>query len=142
MTPPKARILCIDNHWNGLLGRKQLLENNGYEVLEATTGDVGLQLFLSKPVDAVVLDYQMPGMNGDAVATEMKRVNSQVPIMLLSAFCPLQKNKLRAVDSFLSKSQPATTFLSALHEMLAARPKGCFEGWLMDWKQQNQGATP
>jgi CheY-like chemotaxis protein len=142
MTPPKARILCIDHHWNGLVGRKTLLENNGYEVLEATSGDVGLQLFLSQPVDAVVLDYQVPGMNGAAVATKMKRINSQVPIMLLSACCPLQKSKLRAVDSFLSKSQPATTFLSALHEMLDARPKGYFDGWLADWKERNQGATP
>jgi CheY-like chemotaxis protein len=119
-----------------------LLEKNGYEVLEATSGDVGLKLFLSHAVDAVVLDYQMPGMNGAVVATEMKRINAQVPIMLLSACCPLQKSKLRAVDSFLSKSQPANTFLSALHEMLDARPKGFFEGWLGDWKQRNQGATP
>lgn len=142
MAPPKARILCIDNHWNGLVGRKTLLEKNGYEVLEATSGDAGLQLFLSQQVDAVVVDYQMPGMNGAAVATEIKRINSQVPIMLLSACCRLQKNKLRAFDSFMSKSQPATTFLSVLHEMLETRPKGYFSGWLADWKERNQGATP
>jgi two-component system cell cycle response regulator DivK len=142
MTPPKARILCIDNHWNGLAGRRVLLEKSGYEVLEATSGDDGLKLFLSHAVDAVVLDYQIPGMDGAAVATAMKRANAQIPIMLLSAYCPLQKSKLRAVDSFLSKSQPATTFLSALDEMLDARPKGFFDGWLADWKGRNQGATP
>jgi len=32
----KQRILCIDDHWNGLIGRKMLLEENGYKVLEAT----------------------------------------------------------------------------------------------------------
>jgi response regulator RpfG family c-di-GMP phosphodiesterase len=73
MSRLKATILCIDDHWNALIGRKMLLENNGYEVLEASGGDEGLKLFLSHRVDAVVLDYQMPGMNGDVVAAKMKR---------------------------------------------------------------------
>jgi len=121
MTPPKATILCIDNHWNGLAGRKMLLEQSGYEVLEATCGDEGLKLFLSHAVDAVVLDYQMPAINGAEVATEMKRIKAQVPIMLLSACCPLQKSRLRAVDSFQSKSQPTATFLSALQDLLGGQ---------------------
>ena len=54
MLPAKATILCIDDHWNGLIGRKMLLEENGYKVLEATCGVEGLKLFLSHPVDAVV----------------------------------------------------------------------------------------
>jgi PleD family two-component response regulator len=61
MSRLKATILCIDDHWNGLIGRKMLLENNGYEVLEATGGEEGLKLFFSHSVDAVVLDYRMPG---------------------------------------------------------------------------------
>ena len=42
MSRLKATILCIDDHWNGLIGRKLFLESNGYEVLEATDGDEGL----------------------------------------------------------------------------------------------------
>ena len=34
----KATILCVDDHWSGLIGRKMLLESDGYEVLEATGG--------------------------------------------------------------------------------------------------------
>src|SRR5579864_1786516 len=116
----KATILCIDDHWNGLIGRKMLLEKSGYEVLEASGGDEGLKLFRTRAVDAVVLDYQMPGMSGDVVATKMKRINSQVPIMLLSAYGPLPKHKLSSVDSFLSKSQPPTILLSTLQQMLGA----------------------
>jgi CheY-like chemotaxis protein len=141
MTPPKATILCIDNHWNGLVGRKTLLEKSGYEVLETTRGDEGLELFRSRPVDAVVLDYQVPGMNGAEVAAKMKSINAQVPIMLLSACCPLQKNKLRAVDSFLSKSQPAATFLCALQELLNYRPQEFFDGWIEGWERRNQEAV-
>src|SRR5579859_7407281 len=114
----KATILCIDDHWNGLIGRKMLLEQSCYEVLEASGGDDGLKLFRTRPVDAVVLDYQMPGMNGDVVAAKMKRINARVPIMLLSAYGPLPENKLQAVDSFVSKSQPPKIMLSTLEDLL------------------------
>jgi two-component system response regulator ResD len=139
MSRLKATILCIDDHWNGLIGRKMLLEKNGYEVLEATSGSEGLKLFRSHSVDAVVLDYQMPGMNGDVVAAKMKRVKSKVPIMLLSAYGPLPKNKLEAVDTFLSKSQPPTALLSTLQDLLNRPPKPFFSRWLDTWRTRNEG---
>lgn len=137
----KATILCIDDHWNGLIGRKMLLEQSGYEVLEATDGDDGLKLFRSRPVDAVVLDYQMPGMNGDVVAAKMKRINANIPIMLLSAYGPLPKNKLASVDSFVSKSQPPNDLLSSLQNLLDDQPKAFFSRWLDHWRNRNQGVT-
>jgi len=138
MSRPKATILCIDDHWSGLIGRKHLLEQNGYKVLEASGGDEGLKLFRSRNVDAVVLDYQMPGMSGDVVAAKMKSINSQVPIMLLSAYGPLPKNKLRSVDSFVSKSQPPDMLLSSLQGMLGDQRKPFFSRWLDQWKSRNQ----
>jgi|SRR5580692_2632878 CheY-like chemotaxis protein len=138
MSRAKATILCIDDHWNGLIGRKKLLEQNGYEVLEASGGDEGLKLFRSRNVDAVVLDYQMPGMNGDVVAAKMKRINSHVPIMLLSAYGPLPKNKLCAVDSFVSKSQPPDILVSTLHGLLHNQHKPFFSRWMDQWKNRNQ----
>ncbi len=141
MSRRKATILCIDDHWNTLLGRKTLLEENGYEVLEATGGPEGLRVFLSRPVDAVVLDYQMPGMNGDVVAAKMKRINSHVPIMLLSAYGPLPENKLKFVDTFLSKSQPPATLLAMLQDLLDDQPKPFFHRWLDNWHRRNRGAS-
>ncbi len=141
MSRRKATILCIDDHWNGLIGRKMLLEQSGYEVLEATGGDDGLKLFRSRPVDAVVLDYQMPGMNGDVVAAKMKRINSQVPIMLLSAYGPLPENKLKSVDTFLSKSQPPNVLLTKLQTLLDSPHKPFFSRWLDHWKSRNQAVT-
>jgi CheY-like chemotaxis protein len=137
----KGTILCIDDHWKGLLGRKMLLEENGYEVLEATSGDEGLKLFFSRSVDAVVLDYQMPGMNGDVVAAKMKRVKSHVPIMLLFAYGPPPENKLKAVDTFLSKSGPPRTLLSTLQHLLDDRSKPFFHRWLDHWRLRNEAMT-
>jgi len=142
MSRGKATILCIDDHWNGLIGRKMLLEKSGYVVLWASGGDEGLKLFRSQPVDAVVLDYKMPGMNGDVVAAKMKRINSHIPIMLLSAYEPLPKSKLSSVDSFLSKSQPPNILLSTLQDMLGDHHKPFFSRWLDHWKSRNQVVTP
>ena len=138
MPRQKATILCIDDHWNGLIGRKMLLENSGYQVLEASGGDEGLKLFRKHSVDAVLVDYQMPGMSGDVVAAKMKRIKSNVPIMLLSAYGPLPKNKLNSVDTFLSKSQPTSILLSALQDLLDSRNKPFFSRWLDRWKSRNQ----
>lgn len=138
MSRRKATILCIDDHWQGLIGRKMLLEKNGYEVLEASGAAEGLKLFVSRNVDAVVVDYQMPGMSGDLIAEKMKRINSHVPIMLLSAYGPLPKNKLRSVDSFLTKSQPPSTLLSTLQGLLGDQHKPFFSRWLGQWKSRNQ----
>ena len=138
----KATILCIDDHWNGLIGRKMLLEQSGYEVLEATSGEEGLKLFFSHPVDAVVVDYQMPGMNGDVAAAKMKRVKSHVPIMLLSAYGPLPQNKLCSVDMFLSKSQPPNILVSTLQDLLDNRGQPFFYRWLNNWKCRNRVVSP
>jgi len=140
MSRLKSTILCIDDHWNGLIGRKMLLEKNGYEVLEATGGDEGLKLFRAHPVDAVVVDYQMPGMSGDVIAAKMKRIKSHVPIMLLSAYGPLPKSKLKSVDKFVSKSQPSNILLSSLQSLLDSRSKPFFHRWLDLWRDRNQGA--
>src|SRR6202023_1743394 len=126
----KATILCIDDHRNGLIGRKMLLEENGYEVLEATGGDEGLKLFRSHSVDAVGLDYQMPGMNGDGVAVKMKRVKAHVPIMLLSASGRLPQSKLKSVTTFLSTCHPPDIPFSTLQSSMVSRSKPFFPRWL------------
>jgi CheY-like chemotaxis protein len=138
MSRLRKTILCIDDDWNGLIGRKMFLERNGYEVLEASGGNEGLKLFLTHPVDAVVLDYQMPGMNGDVVAAKMKRIKSHIPILLLSAYGPPPGRKLESVDTFLTKSREAQVLLSTLQDLLTSRPRPFFYQWFDNWRGRNQ----
>ncbi len=138
MSRLRKTILCIDDHWTGLISRKMFLESNGYKVLEATGGDEGLQLFRTHSVDAVVLDYQMPGMNGDVVAARMKRMKAHIPILLLSAYGPLPERKLESVDIFLTKSQESKVLLSTLQNMLTSRPRPFFHRWFDNWKGRAQ----
>ena len=138
MEKQKAIILCIDDDGAGLEACKELLEISGYEVLTAQTGEQGLGLFVSHPIDAVVVDYQMPGMNGDRVARQMQRVKPDVPILMLSGYSELPLKELTCVDAFLSKDEPWSTVVSTLDRLLNLRLL-FFDRWLEDWKHQLTG---
>lgn len=134
-------ILCIDDHWNALIARKALLEQSGYFVLEATDAEAGLKLFRSHTIQAVILDYQLPGTGGDVLAARMKSLKAHVPILLLSSYGPLPAKKLRSVDMFLAKSQESKLLLPALRRMLS-KPKPFFHRWLNDWRWRNRTVLP
>ena len=138
MEKQKAIILCIDDDSAGLEARKELLEIGGYEVLSAQSGEQGLGLFASHPIDAVVLDYVMPGMNGDRVAKQMKRVKPDVPILMLSGYSESLLNDLSCVDAFLSKGEAWSTVISTLERLLNLRSL-FFDRWWEDWKHQLTG---
>jgi len=59
----------IDDYEPGLAVYKAIFETFGFQVLTASGGRSGLDLVASQPVDAVVVDYDMPEMDGEAVAT-------------------------------------------------------------------------
>jgi CheY-like chemotaxis protein len=119
--PRKPLILCVYDEWNGLEGRKMLLEEAGCKVLAATCGADGLQLFASHPVDLELLDYHMLGMNGDVVAEHMKTREPDVPIALLSADDGLPDSALRWVDAFVSKSESPANLLQIVERLLDLR---------------------
>jgi CheY-like chemotaxis protein len=128
-------VLCVDDELDGLVGREALLKQKGYEVLISTSPREALKLFASCHVDAVVLDYQMPEMCGDVVASRMKHVKPNIPIMLLSGHDALAEEMLDQVDIFFSKKEPPWTFVTAVQVLLDGR-EHFFSHWLRDWKRK------
>jgi len=128
----------VEKNYVRPVSRKELLEISGYEVLTAQGGQEGLGLFVSYPIDAVILDYQMPGMNGDRVASQMRRVKPGVPILMLSAYSELPANELSCVDAFLDKGESWPAVVSTLDRLLNLRFP-FFVRWLEDWKHQFSG---
>jgi CheY-like chemotaxis protein len=114
-------ILYVDDDLSGLTGREALLKLQGYNVFISTSGNQGLELFRSLPIDAVILDYQMPEINGDALAARMKQLKPHVPIMLLSAHASLPEDALRRADTFLSKRESPQAFLAAVRDLVESR---------------------
>lgn len=117
-------ILCIDDELVGLKVRKILLERAGYRVLTAPDGPGGLALFEQEPVEAVVLDYSMPGMHGGEVASHMRRIKPRVPILLLSAYLGLPGEVTSLVDLYMTKGEGAPVLLQKLESLLLQQPVG------------------
>ena len=112
-------ILCVDDEVVGLRVRKILLERAGYKVLTAADGKSGMELFATQPVDAVVLDYAMPGMHGGDVARQMRQTKPQVPILLLSAYVGLPDEVSSLVDVYMTKGEGAPALLDKLGNLLS-----------------------
>ena len=125
MTPTNDEkvVLCVDDETVGLAVRKQVLEARGYRVFTAENGLDALEIFSSKPVDLVILDYKMPGMNGDVVAERMRRLKPSVPILMLSAYVDLPRETLALANMYLTKGEGPLTMLKAVAELLAQIPK-------------------
>src|SRR5450759_2710288 len=117
----KPVVLCVDDELNGLIGREALLKQKGYNVLISTNPHEALKLFASCHVDAVVLDYHMPEMLGDVVASRMKQLKPNIPIMMLSAHDSFAEEMLDLVDIFFSKREPPWRFVAAVQVLLADR---------------------
>ncbi|HSY69397.1 MAG TPA: response regulator [Edaphobacter sp.] len=111
-------VLCVDDELVGLQVRKILLERAGYRVLTAQDGPSGLEIFSAEPVEAVVLDYSMPGMHGGEVAARMRLAKPRVPILLLSAYMGLSVEVTSVVDLYMTKGEGAPVLLEKLGSLL------------------------
>jgi CheY-like chemotaxis protein len=118
MTQEPHLILCVDDERVGLQVRKLLLERAGYRVLTADDGPAGLEIFAAEQVDAVILDYSMPGMHGGEVAAKMRQIKPTVPILLLSAYVGLPVEVTSLVDLYMTKGQGAALLLKKLGSLL------------------------
>ena len=123
MAGRQKTLLCVDDNQSSLKICKIILENSGYRVLTASSGREGLEVFASNAIDAVILDYQMPEMNGELVAAEMKRTNPGIPILMLSGWVPLPESALLLVDEFVAKGEPVEFMLLAVQQVLSRGEK-------------------
>ena len=114
----KRIILCIDDDEAILSYEKALLERSGYAVLTASSPQKGLRLATTCKCDAVLLDYEMPGMNGDEVALAIKRLRPELLVILLSG-SDVPTHALASVDAFVPKLEASRQLLPVIAELYA-----------------------
>lgn len=81
-----ALILMVDDNRDGVLARRSVLEELGYQVISAGCGADALELVKEHSFDLVVTDYKMSPMDGLQLIQQLRSDNFQKPIILLSGF--------------------------------------------------------
>jgi two-component system nitrogen regulation response regulator NtrX len=80
----KSRILVVDDEAGIRRSVRMILEYEGYEVLEASSGPEGVTLVDRESPDLVFLDIKMPGMDGLEALQRMKASSDAIPIVIIS----------------------------------------------------------
>jgi DNA-binding NtrC family response regulator len=80
------KILIIDDNKLILKTLKATLSKAGYAIIEAENGEAGLHLVRSEHPDLVITDYQMPGIDGLEVLSEINKLKINLPVILLTGF--------------------------------------------------------
>ena len=112
-----ATLLCIHRDPAQL----SLLQENGYELITATTGGEGLRLLRTRSVDAIVLEYHLGLLDGAVVATEIKKAKPQLPIVMLADHLELPDGALKSVDAIVTKADGAHFLWATVHFILNAK---------------------
>jgi DNA-binding response OmpR family regulator len=109
-----STVLCIHRDPDQL----SLLREKGYGLVTATNGSEGLRLLMSRPVDAVVVEYYLGLLDGAVVADEIRRVRPQIPIVMVADPAELPHEALKSVDTLVDKSAGAHFLWAAVHFLL------------------------
>ena len=85
-----ASILVIDDEDIMREILEALLTREGYSVRLAASGAEGLELAKSVPFDAAIVDVMMPGMDGIAALEELKKIDEELPVLMVTAFASVE----------------------------------------------------
>jgi len=80
----RASIMVVDDDYNIQALVKRVLELEGYEVIQATNGNLALALLEKRRPDLVILDVMMPGLNGFQVLFLIKK-RYNIPVIMVTA---------------------------------------------------------
>ena len=113
------KILLVDDEEGIQLLYQEEFQDEGYEVISAFTGEEALEKFKSEVPDLVILDIQMPGMNGIEVLRQMKMIAPQLPIILSTAYHEYKQDlSAWASDEYIVKSPDLQKLKEAIHKYL------------------------
>ncbi len=89
-TPRKGTILVVDDEEIMREILETLLTRDGYDVRLAASGAEGLELARALPFDAAIVDIMMPGLDGIATLDELKRIDEDLAVIIITAFASVE----------------------------------------------------
>ena len=119
-------ILIVEDNEKNMKLVRDVLQVKGYQTLEAGTAEDGIALAQAHSPDLVLMDIQLPGMNG-IEALGVLRANpatARIPVIAVTASVMQQDRKLiteAGFDAYIGKPINLKEFLQAVREMIEAR---------------------
>ena len=131
-------LLCIHRD----PARLMVLQERGFCLITATNWTQGLRLLVSKPVDAVILEYHLGLLDGAAVADEIKQVKPRLPIVMLAESLELPEGALKSVDALVTNCDGPSFLLEAIYTVLQAKDRQHFDTALAESATPLEQAMP
>ena len=117
-------VLIVEDNPRNMKLVRDVLQVKGHETLEATTAEDGIVLAVERRPDLVLMDIQLPGMNGiDALRVlRADPATAKIPVIAVTASVMQQDRKVileAGFDSYLGKPLNLAEFLAAVNAALA-----------------------
>jgi DNA-binding response OmpR family regulator len=124
---PRVLVLNVDDYDPGRYARTQVLKSAGFDVKEATTGEAALRMSVAEKPDVVLLDVNLPDINGFEVCRRLKAdpVTSSVPVLHLSATFVAAGHRALGLeggaDGYLTEPVEPPVLVATVHALLRMR---------------------
>ncbi len=119
---PVSLILHIEDELSVRMLYKDVLEEEGFEVVQAVTAEQALELLEDLRPDLIILDLKMPGMGGKRFIKVFHGMNLSIPVVVSSAY-PLQDDLLGGVvDAYIVKSGDMRNLVGKVRTLLQGPP--------------------
>jgi two-component system cell cycle response regulator DivK len=121
-------ILIVEDNPRNMKLVRDVLQVKGHTTIEATTGEDGVALAKEKIPDLVLMDIQLPKMNGIEALRVLREdaATSKIPVVAVTASVMQQDRKLiteAGFDGYVGKPINLAEFLAAVNSQLARGPR-------------------
>jgi CheY-like chemotaxis protein len=110
-------VLCVDDDADQQMLLRAVLEHFGFHVMAAKSALDALEIAQWLPFDVALLDYELPDMNGAQLAHEIRVVEPNAAIILLSGYPHLRAGELIYIDAHIVKGSPISELLDTIHNL-------------------------
>lgn len=119
----KPKILVIEDNEQNIYLVTFILEKHGYEVIQARTGNQGLEMAKLQKPEIILLDIQLPGMDGYSVAQELRKIQNLTvtPIIAVTSYAMPgdRENAIKAgCTGYIEKPIDPETFMAQVEVFL------------------------
>ena len=125
----KIKVLVIEDNEQNMYLVKFILEVHGYEVIQARNGSDGIFMAREHKPDLILLDIQLPILDGYTVARELRKINAMqhVPILAVTSYAmPGDREQALAAgcNGYIEKPINPDTFMNEINQFIQADSNG------------------